>query len=139
MIAKDKYDPEFHVTAAELREAGIPVPGDIPGPAWTLRSSVGPGVTVSDPSKAAPHETIPAILRFELTASWGRMDATIMIPKKAKPCPNCSGSGDAPTKGPSLAGTTPDDLERIAFGAEPVADLVESLCPTCDGLGFLPA
>ena len=114
------FDPRFHITAVELRSTGIPVPEEIPGAAWTFRSQTVRGV----------------IVRFRLAGPWGRMEATVLIPKdETKPCPTCSGTGGY--------GFTKNlrckrcDGKGVIKANETPALPPRKECPRCEGRGFL--
>jgi len=74
-----EYDPKLHVTAAELRAAGISVPENIPDAAWVLRSSIVPAVTVHDPAKGPP-DVMSATLRLEFTAPFRWVELNVTNP-----------------------------------------------------------
>ena len=136
-----EYDPRFHVTASELRAAGIPVPVEIPDAAWLLRSSIVPAVTVHDPTKAPP-DVMSASLSLEFTAPFRWIGATVSIPAEATTpsieeyprevvCLNCKGVvayavGDVAPLGRILDSETvrPDGTRPEKF---------DPICTSCGG------
>lgn len=112
MAERRKYDPDACVTAEDLREAGIPVPENIPSCAWVPRSSIKTSVRMPKHSKADIEAgIIKATMGFEFTEAFEWVELEV---PNAETCPTCGGSG---------------------LGSKPGVLACEDVCVGCAGKG----
>lgn len=139
MIPKDEYDPAVHVTAAELRASGIPVPDNIPDLAFVRRGSIIPTASVVDvTADDTAAGRMRATLRFDFTEPFQWIEVDVVLPAAAtQPCPECNGTGrNLLHKDDGHADPCGLCNGRGTFA--PIALSPSLPCPTCNGSGQNP-